>query len=127
MEKEKYLIIITHGMEDGLRQLIFGFHYALTLLNLGQEVTIYLTGLAVQPVLKDVGHTIQGHKIDSMKESVQEFLDAKGEILACITCIRENCEMKSHKSAQKCLIDGVKVAGLNVIGELSLSSKVVTI
>jgi len=125
--KEKYLIIITHGIEDGIRQFIFGFHYAITLLNLGQDVTIFLTGLAVKPVVKDAIDTIQGTKIDIMHENIQHFFEAGGQLLVCITCIREVCNMTKHKSAKKCLIDGAKVAGLNIIGEKTLKSKVITI
>lgn len=125
MEKQKHLIMITHGVEDGIRQILFAFQFSITLVNMGVDVTVFLTGLAAKWAYKGIEHTVQGDEFSVLRDYIKEFTKNGGAILVCRTCYGEEYNLKGRDAMDQTVAEGVKLVGLNVIAEKSLDSKVI--
>ncbi|VAW15650.1 hypothetical protein MNBD_BACTEROID05-817 [hydrothermal vent metagenome] len=126
MEKEPHLIIITHGVEDGLRQILFAFQYSMSLLNMGIPTSIFLTGLAARWANKNVEHSVQGSDFQSLKGYFERFKEHGGDLYVCRTCFGEECNVSDQSEMEEILAAGTSLVGLSVITELSLKCKVIT-
>lgn len=125
-DRQKHLIIISHGVEDGLRQILFGFQFALTIANMGVETSLFLTGLASRWAYKGVGTTIQGDEFIALKGYFDSFIEANGKILVCRSCYTEEYNLTDDENVDQTLSEGVNLVGLSVVAELAMESKVIT-
>ena len=124
-EKQKHLIMVTHGVEDGIRQILFAFQFAITLRNMGVEVSMFLTGLAAKWAYRGIEQTVQGEDFAVLKDYIKEFLNSGGIIMVCRTCYGEEYNIKGRQEMDESVAEGVKLVGLNVIAEQSLESKLI--
>ena len=124
-EKQKHLIMVTHGVEDGIRQILFAFQFAITLRNMGVEVSMFLTGLAAKWAYRGIDQTVQGDDFAVLKDYIQEFLNSGGTIMVCRTCYGEEYNIKGRQEMDESVAEGVKLVGLNVIAEQSLECKLI--
>lgn len=124
-EKQKHLIVITHGVEDGIRQILFAFQFSITLKNMGIDVEVFLTGLAAKWAYRGIDQMVQGENFIVLRDYIKEFLNSGGAIMVCRTCYGEEYNLKEREEMNNSLTEGVKMVGLSVIAEKSLDSKLV--
>jgi predicted peroxiredoxin len=85
---EKMVYVLTHGVEDPER-CTFPFVLAGAALAMEVHSTVVLQGSAVYLVKKGILEHVTVPGLKPLKELVEEFLQAGGEILACIPCLEE--------------------------------------
>ena len=121
--QSRNLIIITHGVDDGIRQVLFALQYAITLTNLNLKTTIFLTGLAVRWSYKEFS-CLRGYG-DFIKaiDYFTMFSGAGGKVKVCTTCYEsEMFSAIKNKEIADTLIKGAELVGLAEIAEESLES-----
>jgi len=124
-KEKKNLIIITHGIDDGIRQVLFSLQYAVTMVNMNLDVTIFLTGLAVRWSYKELAQLRGCGDFVKALDYLSIFVDAGGKVKVCTTCY-ENEMIVTHKEQEiaNTLIKGAELVGLAEVAELSLVSNV---
>lgn len=119
--QSKNLIIITHGVDDGIRQVLFALQYATTLINLNLKTTIFLTGLAVRWSYKDLSYLKGRGDFVKAIDYFAMFTEAGGKVKVCTTCYEgEMFSAIKNKEITDTLIKGAELVGLTEIAEESL-------
>jgi len=125
MEEQKHLIIVTHGIDDGIRQMLFALQYGMTLINMNLDVTMFLTGLAVRWSYKELARLRGKGEFVTAMDYLSMFIEGGGKVKVCTTCYED--EMIStfrEKEIASTLIKGAELVGLTEVAEESLDRKV---
>ncbi len=125
MVKSKQLVIITHNVEDGIRQVLFGLQYALTMLNMGLDVLIFITGSTVKWTYKEINEKLVVGEIDSLTSYLRLCIKSGGKILVCSTCYETQiCDIAKLDNKEGSLISGARLCGLTEVAEESFERDV---
>ena len=125
MTEERNLVIVTHGIDDGVEQMSLALQYGITLVNMNMDVTLFLTGLAVRWSYKEMANLRGKGGFVAAMEYLSMFINGGGVVKVCTTCYEDEM-LTTHKEGKiaDTLIEGVKFSGLTEIVEMSLDSKV---
>lgn len=103
------VVLMTHGPEEELSSV--GFTIANGGMTAGLDVSIFLTGSAVDIVRKKAADMTHVHPLEPLASLVQDFLARGGTLWACTPCV------KARGYTEGDLIEGVVVTGASPMHE----------
>lgn len=85
-EKQKHLLVLTHGREDGGARATLTFALAVSLQAMGCDVCVYLNSQASIWSFEKPLESVQTPGFDSLLTYISLFEQSGGQIYVCSTC-----------------------------------------
>jgi uncharacterized protein involved in oxidation of intracellular sulfur len=120
MDRQKMVIIVTHGGEDPERATI-PFVMANAALATEMDVTVILQTTGTWLAVKDYASHVRADAFPSLDQLMKDFKEMGGKMLACVPCL------KSRNITEDMLIEGTRqVAAGTVVTEASSANATLT-
>jgi predicted peroxiredoxin len=117
--KERLLIVLTTGLEDGGRKAALAFGVALSALSNGGAVNVFLT--LESAVLGTPTGTSGVHPrgfSEPLSVYIEHFLEMGGQLEVCSSCFEEYCrQLPKDDGGRPQLRAGTTIHGLGIVAE----------
>ncbi len=125
----RHLLVLTHGQEDGGSRATLAFALAVSLQAMGADVVVYLHSHASVWAFEKVSQNIHIPGFDSLGVYIDLFLEAKGTIYACASCVDDinNDPRYVGQYAVGPVRSKVVPAGITTLASLMMERKTVSI
>jgi predicted peroxiredoxin len=115
--REDFLIILSHGMEDDGSMATLAFACANTALAMGFDTTVFLAGKGVHWGYKNAGTTVQLLGFAKLQDLIDDFLKDGGHMISCGTCYKNCVHCENEKDC--ILLEGVEIGGFGTAIDLA--------